>query len=148
MKEKVIKDNGKGFSMSFKYDGSDDSFIYVDKKAIQQVFNNVIKNAIEASDNINNLIINILAEETDKECIIKVLDNGKGFECEPENIFEPMFTTKAQGTGLGLVISQAIIEGHNGRIYAERDKEKELTCFNIVLPKASSNELEGDSVEK
>ena len=148
MKEKVIKENEKGFSIGFKYEASDDSFIFVDKKAIQQVFNNVIKNAVEASDNINNIIINILAEETDKECIIKVLDNGKGFECEPENIFEPMFTTKAQGTGLGLVICQAIIEGHNGRIYAERDKEKGLTCFNIVLPKASSNELEGDSVEK
>jgi signal transduction histidine kinase len=148
MKEKVIKENEKGFSIGFKYEASDDLFIFVDKKAIQQVFNNVIKNAIEASDNINNLIINILAEETDKECIIKVLDNGKGFECEPENIFEPMFTTKAQGTGLGLVICQAIVEGHNGRIYAERDKEKELTCFNIVLPKASSNGLEGDSVEK
>ena len=113
---------------------------------MEQVFNNITKNAIEASTD-GNLTIDIIAEETEDECVIRILDNGKGFECNLEHIFEPMYTTKAQGTGLGLVICQAIVEGHNGKIYAERLEKKALTCFNICLPK-TKEESEGNSSEK
>ena len=135
----ILKNINKNINISFNYTGSDNAYISVDKKAMEQVFNNLVKNAIEASDS-DDTTIKIIAEETDKECIIKILDNGKGFECNPENVFEPMFTTKAQGTGLGLVICQAIVEGHKGKIYAERLEEEKLTCFTIILPK-----LEKDS---
>ena len=137
-KNSILKNINKDIKISFNYNASQESFIAVDKRAIEQVFNNLIKNAIEASED-SDLSIKMIAEENEKECIIKVLDNGKGFECEPENIFEPMFTTKAQGTGLGLVICQAIIEGHNGKIKAERLKNEGLTCFNITLPKVDKD---------
>ncbi len=133
-KNNLLKNINKETNISFTYNASEESFIDVDKRAMEQVFNNLIKNAIEASKD-TEIQIKVIAEENDKECIIRVLDNGKGFECEPENIFEPMFTTKAQGTGLGLVICQAIIEGHNGKIKAERLKDEGMTCFNIILPK-------------
>ena len=145
-KNKILKNINENVDFCFNYNASDNTSVYVDKKAMEQVFNNLIKNAVEASDKTNK-IIRIIAEENNSECIIKILDNGKGFECEPENIFEPMFTTKAQGTGLGLVICQAIVEGHNGRIYAERLEKDGLTCFNIILPKAK-DDLEGESSEK
>lgn len=130
----ISRNNNKNLNISFNYNASGNTFILADKKAMEQVFNNLVKNAVEASDS-DNTMIKIIAEETDKECIIKILDNGKGFECNPENVFEPMFTTKAQGTGLGLVICQAIVEGHNGKIKAERLEEENLTCFTIMLPK-------------
>ncbi len=130
----IIEKENTSIKISFSFNASSDSFINVDKKAMQQVFNNIIKNAVEASND-KDLAIEIIGEETEDECIIRICDNGKGFECDSKNIFEPMFTTKAQGTGLGLVICQAIVEGHNGRIYAERLEKESLTCFNICLPK-------------
>lgn len=123
------------YNIKTSYNISSDTYISVDKKAMRQVFNNLIKNAIEASID-NKLIIEIRVEETDNDINIKILDNGKGFECNLDHIFEPMFTTKAQGTGLGLVICQAIIEGHNGKINAKRLEESNQTCFEIILPKS------------
>ena len=145
-RKRIEKNITPNINITFNYNASSNTYISVDKKAMEQVFNNLIKNALEASNETTVKII-VNAEENDKECIIKILDNGKGFECEPENIFEPMFTTKAQGTGLGLVICQAIVEGHNGKINAERLTKENLTCFNIVLPK-ENEVLEGDSSEK
>jgi signal transduction histidine kinase len=142
VKNNILKNINKEINISFDYNASEESFIAADKRAMEQVFNNLIKNAIEASKD-TKVLIKVIAEESDNECIIRVLDNGKGFECEPENIFEPMFTTKAQGTGLGLVICQAIIEGHNGKIKAERLKNEGLTCFNIILPKTDKDSKGG-----
>ena len=119
--------------IKFIFDDSSDCFVKVDKNAMLQVFNNLIKNAIEASN--ENLQIEIAAKTDENNCIISISDNGKGFACDPEHIFEPLFTTKAQGTGLGLVICQAIIEGHHGTIRAERIEEKAETRFTFSLPK-------------
>ena len=118
--------------ISFTITDDLDSFINVDKKAMQQVFVNLVKNAIEAVE--ENLLIEIIANTNNDFCCIEILDNGKGFECNPEHIFEPLFTTKAQGTGLGLVICQAIIEGHHGSIQADRVEESNKTRVSIKLP--------------
>jgi C4-dicarboxylate-specific signal transduction histidine kinase len=105
----------------------------VDLKAMQQVFHNLIKNAGEAMSGMAVRQVEIEAEMAADHFAIRFLDTGPGFQCLPEHIFEPLFTTKAQGTGLGLVICQAIIDAHHGRIEANRIDDR-ITEFCVRLP--------------
>ena len=66
--------------------------------------------------------------------LIEVLDSGPGIQDEAmSRLFEPFYTTKESGMGMGLVISQTIIEDHNGKISAER-LEEGGTRFSIMIP--------------
>jgi len=70
---------------------------------------------------------------------IEVRDSGIGVSEETlRQMFEPFYTTKAQGTGIGLSISRSIIEAHNGRLWAERRGTAPGLSLHIVLPRASS----------
>lgn len=109
--------------------------LLVDRKAMHQVFHNLIKNADEAMIAKKDRCVTIIADKGKDHFTIRVQDSGPGFQCLPEHIFEPLFTTKAQGTGLGLVICQAIIDGHHGRIEARRI-DNHITEFCISLPAA------------
>jgi signal transduction histidine kinase len=119
-------------AITFKISDQANGRIRIDMAAMKQVFANLVKNAADAmSDNKYKELVISAVNESD-HFAISFCDNGKGFECEPELIFEPLFTTKAQGTGLGLIICQAIIEGHNGKIEARRLDE--MTELKILLP--------------
>jgi two-component system sensor histidine kinase HydH len=91
---------------------------------------NVIFNAIQKL--VDKGSITIIFESNNHENIIKIQDSG---EAIPKNIiekiFEPLFTTKHQGTGLGLASCKQIIEEHNGTIHAENNP----TSFIIKIPK-------------
>lgn len=118
--------------------------IDVDSKAMQQVFHNLIRNAGEAMSKNTDSRVDIIATAGANHFEIKVQDSGPGFQCLPEHIFEPLFTTKARGTGLGLVICQAIIDGHHGKIEAQRIDNR-ITEFCISLPKVRpETELSGE----
>ena len=108
----------------------------VDVKAMQQVFQNLIKNAGEAMSGQAVRRVEIVAEKETDHYAIRFMDTGPGFQCLAEHIFEPLFTTKAQGTGLGLVICQAIIDAHHGRIEANRIDDL-VTEFCVRLPFAA-----------
>jgi signal transduction histidine kinase len=89
-----------------------------DPERLQQVLINVIKNAIEASR--ENGTIEIATTADDARVTVKVTDGGPGIPPgERARIFEPFYSTKKGGTGLGLCISQAIIEEHGGRMTVE-----------------------------
>ncbi|GAB4279527.1 MAG: hypothetical protein Kow0029_23500 [Candidatus Rifleibacteriota bacterium] len=111
-----------------------DGDVLLDVSAIRQVFQNIVKNAQEAMSDTGSNTIYIISQKHKNHFQIDFKDTGEGFKCDPELIFEPLFTTKAQGTGLGLIICQAIIEGHGGRIKALR--ENEFTVIRIELPVA------------
>jgi signal transduction histidine kinase len=117
-----------------------DRKVLADIKAMYQVFNNLVKNSAEAMSDMPEKRLNLIAEIMSDHFIIKIQDYGRGFECLPEHIFEPLFTTKPQGTGLGLIICQAIIDGHHGRIEATR-LENSITEFSIMLPFAEPDTL-------
>ena len=108
--------------------------IWCDKIQLQNVLINIISNSIQAiGNNEGKITINFKVEdEFDK---ITVKDNGHGI---PENlldtIFEPLYTTKQDGTGLGLVSCKNTIEAHNGKIYAQNSDEGGA-IFTILLPK-------------
>ncbi len=132
----------KSLQFNFSFLSAEDLAIMVDVKAMYQVFHNLAKNAFEAMNDAPIKKIDLSAEAAEDHFCIRVQDYGRGFVCLPEHIFEPLFTTKPQGTGLGLIICQAIVEGHHGRIEATRLEEAGITEFSIMLPFARSEKQE------
>ncbi|MEO8719914.1 MAG: CHASE3 domain-containing protein [Ginsengibacter sp.] len=107
--------------------------ISVDIQKIKIAFLNIIVNAIEAIE--KNGVIRIETQYLNGKCVAKISDNGKGMtQSEMDRLFEPYFTTKEKGNGLGLANSQNIILGHEGRISAESEHGKGTT-FTITLNK-------------
>lgn len=107
-----------------------------DKDQLLRVFNNLIKNAVQATESNESPEISIDLELQENNFLIHIKDNGVGISIEQANrIFEPNFTTKSSGTGLGLAMSKSIVDHMNGRITFE-SVEKVGTTFIIELPKA------------
>ncbi len=102
---------------------------------LNQVFMNLLSNAIEAIDGVGTIQVN--TQNLEKEVLVSITDSGMGMTKEVmEKIFDPFFTTKdlGKGTGLGLSISFGIIEKHKGRLTVDSELEQGST-FSIYLPK-------------
>lgn len=105
--------------------------ISADVEKIKVAFLNIIVNAIEAMEDRGILTIKATTEKG--KCLVQISDNGKGMnKQELGKLFEPYFTTKEKGNGLGLANSQNIILGHNGTISAESEPDVG-TVFTINL---------------
>lgn len=106
----------------------------VDGLRLEQVLFNLILNAFQALKKGGNLLL--ASHIQTGWVLLEIRDDGIGI---PENVlprmFEPFFTTKKQGTGLGLPISQKIVEAHGGRIEV-RNLRPHGTCFTLFLPQA------------
>jgi signal transduction histidine kinase len=106
--------------------------IPVDPTQIKQVFLNILMNAVESMPDGGKLDVNI--ESVDESIKIYIIDTGKGIQQGVlENIYDPFFTTKPSGTGVGLSVSLKIIEDHGGTIGATSKQEKGTTML-ITLP--------------
>jgi signal transduction histidine kinase len=117
--------------------------VWIDIKQIQQVFFNIIINAIQAMPEGGVLTLTTDSVQRDENEFVKVTirDTGKGIEAEAlAKIFVPFFTTKTQGTGLGLPICRQLVEHNHGSIEVESSLQQGTT-FSILLPAAS---LSGD----
>lgn len=107
-----------------------------DKEQALRVFNNIIKNAIQATEGVENPQIIITTEETGESILIAIEDNGCGIEeSMQEKIFEPNFTTKSTGSGLGLAMVKSIISNFGGKIWCKSAKNQGAT-FYIEFVKA------------
>ncbi|MCI5145511.1 MAG: ATP-binding protein [Candidatus Electrothrix sp. AR3] len=107
--------------------------MFADKQKIQQVFLNLLKNSIDVLE--GKGIIQIRAEQDDTQLKIIISDNGPGIPKQiQERIFDPFFSTKeiGQGVGLGLFIVHDIISQHNGMIHAKNNDKG--AAFTIMLP--------------
>jgi two-component system, sporulation sensor kinase E len=112
---------------------TEDLFILCNREELLQVFINLFQNSIQAKGD-SPLSVMIRTETTDDHIQIVFCDNGKGIPTSIlTHIFEPFFSTKDAGTGLGLSVSQKIIENHNGRMSAKSIDHKGTT-FTIKLP--------------
>jgi signal transduction histidine kinase len=112
---------------------TDDTEIYCDAKQMEIVFSNLILNSIQAIEAKGKIMIQ--ASEIDDTVMIDIIDNGRGISKEDlPKIFEPLFTTKQNGTGLGLASCKSIIENHGGTIECSSIAGKG-TVFTISLPK-------------
>ncbi|MFT5851685.1 MAG: two-component system NtrC family sensor kinase [Colwellia sp.] len=124
------------YSMAIKLDLADCGNILGQPYDLNQVFINLFINASHACE--TNGVLTISSVIDKDNVIIYVQDNGKGIsEKNISNVFDPFYTTKpiSEGTGLGLPISHAIIEKHNGIIEVESEINVG-TCFKITLPLA------------
>jgi len=110
-----------------------------DPALMKQVFLNLINNASAAMSGGGELVI--ATKDAEGEEIILISDTGKGISEEDfPKIFEPYFTTKETGTGLGLTVVFKVIKEHKGEIYVE-SREGEGTIFTISLPKPQPEQL-------
>ena len=110
--------------------------INADRDQLLRCFNNLLKNAIEASADGSGGIIDINYLISNGNILLTIKDNGKGIpEHMREKIFEPNFTTKSSGTGLGLAFVKNSIENAGGKVWFETRLE-EGTTFYINLPGA------------
>jgi PAS domain S-box-containing protein len=108
--------------------------IAADRVQLQQVLMNLILNGIEAMKDANGELTITSKRTSDGQLLVSVSDSGVGLPGgEVDRIFEPFFTTKEQGTGIGLSISQRIIESHGGRLWACANTGRGAT-FQFTLP--------------
>ncbi len=108
--------------------------IYSDKSQLLRVFMNLLENAKQAIPSDRSGTIDVTIKNEDNKAIIIIKDNGSGITDEvAERIFQPYFTTKSSGTGLGLAMTKKIIEFWKGEIWF-KTKEGEGTSFFIRLP--------------
>ncbi|WLR51549.1 ATP-binding protein [Bacillus tianshenii] len=109
-----------------------------DRNQLIQSFLNIILNSIEASKEDKRLIISLTENDGMFECCFE--DNGVGMEeTKIERIFNPFYSTKQEGTGLGLWITHEMISAHNGHIEVE-SAPNQGTTFTVYLPKLENKE--------
>ena len=107
-----------------------DLLIYADEGQIMQVFNNLIKNAVQAGATSIRITSDLNSED---QTIIRVANNGKAIPLrQTEEIFIPFYTTKPNGTGIGLSLSKQIMVKHNGNLYLEQS-DSQMTIFSLIF---------------
>lgn len=133
MIDETLKDIGENEKVKIILNISPDiKDVYADKEKLKQVFINLITNSYQAIANKGELKI----EANINNNLLKIIFSDTGIGINKEiigHIFEPLFTTKAKGIGLGLAIANDIIEKHNGKITVESEEEKGA-IFTIFLP--------------
>jgi PAS domain S-box-containing protein len=126
--------------------------VMADPSQIEQVFINMITNAVQAVTSLHSADVRhegrleISTRTEDGFVVTRFKDNGCGIPEENlEKLFEPLFTTRAKGIGLGLAVSKRIIEAHEGNIEVESEVGKGTT-FTISLPAAASRAVLGHEI--
>ncbi len=108
--------------------------LFIDKKQIQQVFINILLNAIQATENEGTVTIRSSIISHRKQVSVEVSDSGCGIqEDDLPRVFDPFFSTKTDGTGLGLAVSYSIIQNHSANIQVSSEPGKG-TCVTIDFP--------------
>ena len=120
-------------NVTFKAE-DEDLEIYADPDQLIRVMNNLINNALQSVPEDRDEQIEVFLCKEGSEALIEVRDNGCGIpESQHQKIFEPRFTTKSSGMGLGLALVNRIINGFQGRIEFETEIDKGTT-FKVYLP--------------
>lgn len=105
-----------------------------DRDQLRQVFTNLIVNGLQAMPDGGELVVNAEPAQTDQWVKVTVQDNGCGIRDEDKSrLFSPFFSTKAEGTGLGLAVSYGIVRDHGGEIRVESRPDEGAT-FTVLLP--------------
>ncbi len=112
---------------------------WVDRVQMQQVIVNLVRNSIEAMESADShpKVLSIRSRRDGSDgVLVEIRDTGIGVE-DVERIFEPFFSTKGHGMGMGLAICRSIVEAHEGRLWATRNSPRGAT-FSIRLPVGAS----------
>ena len=105
-----------------------------DSDQVHQVLLNLLLNSVQAIEGPGLVRVAVFTKEGSEDAVITVSDTGRGIPAEHlPNIFRPFYTTKGNGTGLGLSLARRIVEEHHGRIEVESNSGKGTT-FSVTLP--------------
>jgi len=105
-----------------------------DSDQVHQVLLNLLLNSVQAIEGSGVVRVAVFCKENSEDATITVSDTGRGIPAEHlPNIFRPFYTTKGNGTGLGLSLARRIVEEHHGRIDVESSSGKGTT-FSVTLP--------------
>ncbi|MDA0194470.1 MAG: ATP-binding protein [Bacteroidetes bacterium] len=120
-------------NVKFMIEAPDDVSINADQEQLTQVMINIVKNALDALIEIKNGEIRLKAIDNEEQVVISVQDNGIGMDdVIKDQIFVPFYTTKKQGTGIGLSLSHHIMRMHGGRLEVESEPGKGTT-FSLFV---------------
>ena len=123
-----------GVTIQFETVLNTQCFVLTDKEQMIRVFNNLIRNAVQAMRDDELGKINLLLVQIESKYLVSIADNGTGISEElKDKIFTPNFTTKNAGMGLGLALVKNIVESSDGKIWFETESGKGTTFF-VELP--------------
>jgi nitrogen fixation/metabolism regulation signal transduction histidine kinase len=127
-------DGTENMKLNLNLNGLSEVYVYADKEQLSRVFINLIKNAQQACVEGRQAEISVSLYTTSEKVTVKVRDNGKGI---PEDIrdkmFQPNFTTKSSGMGMGLAIVKSIVKNARGEIFYTTEVNKGTT-FTVEFP--------------
>jgi signal transduction histidine kinase len=132
----LLRSEANRYSISIRTELAEDlPKVMADRVQLQQVFMNLMLNGIDAmKETTERSVLTIKSEAGDGQLLISVSDTGVGLPRDQEDqIFRAFFTTKDNGTGMGLPISRSIIESHGGRLWAASASGRGAT-FQFTLP--------------
>ncbi|MDQ3806651.1 MAG: HAMP domain-containing histidine kinase, partial [Thermoproteota archaeon] len=133
------QDSRKKENVKIVFSPKDDFFVEADKGRVMQVISNLMNNAIKFTLK-GTIIVTTKQEEENNEIIVSIKDTGSGIDPEIMPRLISKFATKSQtGTGLGLLVSQNIIEAHGGKIWAENNSDGKGSTFSFSLPLTNNN---------
>ncbi|PHY64118.1 sensor histidine kinase [Shewanella xiamenensis] len=122
----------QGCKLSFTNTSS--GLLLANSSALSSAINNLVINSLEAGAS----QIRILATESRDQLMLEVIDNGRGLDAKmQQKVMEPFFTTKAQGTGLGLAVVQSVVRNHGGQLQLSCMPNKGCTV-SLTFPQAKS----------
>jgi signal transduction histidine kinase len=118
-----------------------------DRVQLQQVIMNLLRNAADAMSGVDDrprrLVISSAPDAEDR-VRLSVEDSGIGIDAEAgERLFDAFYTTKSDGMGMGLSVSRSVVESHNGRLWARKNRGPGAT-FSFSIPAHSAGEAHGD----
>jgi two-component system, sporulation sensor kinase D len=121
--------------ISFEIEGNRDLKAGLNIPLFDWVIENLLKNAVNAIENAGNIKVDISASKTRNQIYIDVTDSGKGIpRSKFETVFQPGYTTRKRGWGLGLSLTRRMVENyHNGQIFVKDSELGKGTTFRIVL---------------
>jgi len=122
---------------------ADGAMVRADRTQLQQVIVNLIMNSVDAMDNATERARELMIRSSrteNSEISVEVRDSGVGVDpAQIDKLFQPFFTTKSKGLGMGLSISRSIIEAHSGSLTMSSDG-KTGTTVRITLPSPNARE--------
>jgi two-component system sensor histidine kinase VicK len=136
LEEYESRDNRKNDNVKIVFTPKDDFFVEADKERLMQVISNLMNNAIKFTDE-GMITVILKSKEENNQLIVSIKDTGSGIDPEITPRLFSKFATKSQagtGTGLGLFISQNIVEAHGGKIWAENNSDGRGSTFSFSLP--------------
>lgn len=139
LEEYESRDNKKKDDVKIVFTPKDDFFVEADKGRVMQVISNLMNNAIKFTLK-GTITVTTKKKEENNEIIVSIKDTGSGIDPEIMPRLFSKFATKSQtGTGLGLFVSQNIVEAHGGKIWAENNSDGRGCTFSFSLPLTNNN---------